>query len=82
MDMSGNAAEWVADWYDPAAYARLPERNPLGDGPMWSHSVRGSPWLVYAHAAAEVAEVSRCSYRNASHAIGDPRLGFRCATGS
>ena len=30
FDAAGNAAEWVADWWDAEYYARSPERNPAG----------------------------------------------------
>lgn len=79
MDLCGNASEWVADWYDADAYGRLSAVNPVGDGPPWNHSVRGSPWLVFDEAADTVPDLSRCAFRNASHTIGDPRIGFRCA---
>ena len=30
LDMAGNAAEWVADFFDPGYYQRSPSRNPTG----------------------------------------------------
>jgi formylglycine-generating enzyme required for sulfatase activity len=78
-NLAGNAAEWMADWYDPEAYATLPDENPLGEGPPWQHSVRGGSWL-FRHAQTDlVEEYSRCAARSASHSDDDPRIGFRCA---
>jgi len=30
LDVTGNAAEWVADWWDAEYYAHSPDRNPTG----------------------------------------------------
>jgi iron(II)-dependent oxidoreductase len=79
LDLAGNAAEWVADWYDPQGYAGLPERNPLSSGPAWQRAVRGSAWFNAAGTEAALPELSRCAARNASHSADDPRVGFRCA---
>ncbi len=78
-DLGGNAAEWVADWYDSAAYSRLPDANPVGDGPPWNHSVRGGAWLFRHDDADLMVDTSRCAARNSSHSADDPRVGFRCA---
>lgn len=78
-DLAGNAAEWVADWYDPTAYTRLPAHNPIGDGPEWNHAVRGGSWLFRHDDTALMVHLSRCAARNASHSADDPRVGFRCA---
>jgi sulfatase modifying factor 1 len=40
-DMSGNAYEWVNDWYDPEYYSRAPELNPQGPKTGTVKSVRG-----------------------------------------
>ncbi len=78
-DLAGNAMEWVADWYDPAAYLTLPAENPIGAGPPWDRSVRGGAWLIPFDRLDLAADQSRCSFRSRSHVIADPRIGFRCA---
>jgi formylglycine-generating enzyme required for sulfatase activity len=79
LDLAGNAAEWVADWYNWEGYWSLPSVNPLGEGPEWNRSVRGSSWYFRKGMEDEVALWSRCAARNSSHASIDPRVGFRCA---
>jgi formylglycine-generating enzyme required for sulfatase activity len=79
LDASGNASEWVADWYNWTGYQNLPDRNPLVEGPPWNHCVRGSAWYDLAGAQGWAQTMSRCSARNSSHEMRDPRVGFRCA---
>jgi formylglycine-generating enzyme required for sulfatase activity len=79
LDLAGNAAEWVADWYNWDGYWRMPAVNPIGDGPEWNRSVRGSSWYFRMGMDDEAAQWSRCTARNSSHASIDPRVGFRCA---
>jgi formylglycine-generating enzyme required for sulfatase activity len=79
FDLAGNASEWVADWYNWADYSDLPAENPIGTGPPWNHSVRGSAWFDRRGQQALVADLSRCAKRNSSHSYDDPRIGFRCA---
>jgi formylglycine-generating enzyme required for sulfatase activity len=79
LDASGNASEWVADWYNWAGYRGLPDRNPLVTGPPWNHVVRGSAWYDPAGAEGWAQNMSRCAARSSSHEIRDPRVGFRCA---
>ncbi len=43
-DMSGNVAEWVADWYDDAYYASSPPENPTGPETGDRRVARGGSW--------------------------------------
>jgi formylglycine-generating enzyme required for sulfatase activity len=80
MDMAGNAAEWVMDWYNWGDYSDLPTRNPLVSGPHWNRCLRGSSWFLPYGNVQEAFDQSRCAARNSSHAVsGDARTGFRCA---
>jgi formylglycine-generating enzyme required for sulfatase activity len=79
FDLVGSASEWVADWYNWAGYARLPQHNPLNTAPPWNHVVRGSAWFDQQGRANLIPAVSRCAARSSSHSYDDPRLGFRCA---
>ena len=78
-NLADNASEWVADWYDRDAYGTLPHVDPLALGPEWDHVVRGGAWLFRADDLDAMRAQSRCTARNSSHALSDPRVGFRCA---
>ena len=72
-DMSGNAGEWCADWYDSDAYKpthlRLPEKSDLGPRRV----IRGGSW-------ATDAPYLRCAFRSASPpSWTHGTIGFRCA---
>jgi sulfatase modifying factor 1 len=73
MDMAGNAAEWVADFFDPAYYLSSPDHNPLGPSIILDHGLRGGSF-------ASPPEQSTTYFRDSSHSVKpNPRVGFRCA---
>ncbi|MEK7433708.1 MAG: formylglycine-generating enzyme family protein [Cyanobacteriota bacterium] len=43
-DMSGNAAEWVSDWYDARYYSNAEASNPKGPSAGGTKSLRGGSW--------------------------------------
>ena len=71
--MSGNVAEWVADWYDKDYYKTALEKNPKGPEKGTQRSFRGGGWI-------DSTPSVRAAQRNGT----DPNtkmnwLGFRCA---
>jgi formylglycine-generating enzyme required for sulfatase activity len=73
LDMAGNAAEWVADYFDPDYYQAAPDRNPAGPSQVLDHGIRGGSW-------ASPASEALTYMRDSSHSVSpNPRVGFRCA---
>lgn len=75
LDMSGNIAEWVADWYDADYYETATNRNPQGPTSGTYRVMRGGSW-------SRNFRMSRTASRDRS----DPGFacfyngeGFRCA---
>lgn len=75
-DMVGNAAEWVADWYDPDYYSEAPFQNPKGAeepaGKLKYRVYRGGSWddsMVIARVAKR--------FPAAPHQT-SAVIGFRC----
>ena len=73
QDMSGNVAEWTADWYDATYYKTGPERNPPGPSSGQYRVLRGGSWgLVPDNVRSAVRTWITPSNRYGS-------IGFRCA---
>jgi iron(II)-dependent oxidoreductase len=76
LDMSGNAAEWVSDYYDASYYTYSPTENPQGTSIVLDHVIRGGSYV-------SPAEQLTTYFRNSSHSVlPNPRVGFRCAASS
>lgn len=73
LNMSGNAREWVADWYDPEYYLVMPYANPTGPQTGTEHSLRSGS---YNEDKNEITVTAR--YRHEPQSAGLSR-GFRCA---
>jgi len=71
--MAGNAAEWVADWYDRDYYQKSPEKNPLGPATGEKRVLRGGSWADLPAALRVTARFS------AELDFEDRTIGFRCA---
>jgi formylglycine-generating enzyme required for sulfatase activity len=56
-DMCENVHEWCLDWYDPAFYARSPERNPCCREPALRRASKGGSWRHHI-------KIARCAARS------------------
>ncbi|NGZ61257.1 MAG: hypothetical protein CV081_12260 [Nitrospira sp. LK265] len=71
--MAGNAAEWVADWYDREYYLKSPDKNPSGPTTGEKRVLRGGSWADLPIALRVTARFS------AEPDFEDRTIGFRCA---
>ena len=72
-DMSGNALEWVADWYDNRYYEHSPKLNPQGPSHETDRVHRGGSWR---RAAKDATTIYRgCARPDAAGA--EAENGFR-----
>lgn len=71
-DMSGNAREWVEDWYAPDYYKDAPARNPTGPDKGVVRSIRGGSWH------SPVWDIGAASRGRGGFALQTHGTGFRC----
>jgi serine/threonine-protein kinase len=73
LDMAGNVAEWVADWYDADYYPIAPDSNPTGPDSGEFRVLRGGSWF-------NLARAMRAAFRLANYPeLQSDTVGFRCA---
>jgi formylglycine-generating enzyme required for sulfatase activity len=76
FDLSGNVAEWCADWYAAGFYSVSPARNPRGPAAGDFRVVRGGSWANRDF----LPQPSRCDARSfATPHTRSGSLGFRAA---
>lgn len=73
-DMSGNAAEWVADWYDSTYYKHSIRIDPIGPESGLYRVLRGGSWL----SSSDDLNTYNRSYLRPN--VGYNNTGFRCAS--
>lgn len=71
-DMSGNAREWVQDWYDPDYYANAPAKNPKGPKKGIVRVIRGGSWH------SPISDITASARGRGGFALQTHGTGFRC----
>jgi formylglycine-generating enzyme len=74
-DLSGNAREWVQDWYDAEYYQHAPDRNPRGPEKGIVRSIRGGSWH------SPVSDITTSARGRGGFALQTHGTGFRCVRG-
>ncbi len=74
-DLSGNAREWVQDWYEADYYATAPDKNPRGPDKGIVRVIRGGSWH------SPISDITATSRGRGGFALQTHGTGFRCARG-
>ncbi|HUI88646.1 MAG TPA: SUMF1/EgtB/PvdO family nonheme iron enzyme [Anaerolineales bacterium] len=90
LDMAGNVAQWVADYFDPTYYSKGITMNPPGPGARtnyFNRVVRGGSWQddatgIRVSLRASVLGPNPSAPISSAAYLGDfsPKIGFRCAS--
>mgnify|MGYP001498885798 FL=1 len=72
-DMTGNVAEWVADFYEENYYQKAPYRDPKGPDQGEQRVIRGGSWRETKRNARPSKRFQAKPWRH------DITVGFRCA---
>jgi formylglycine-generating enzyme required for sulfatase activity len=75
LDMGGNIAEWVADWYQMDYYHFAPVKNPTGPSTGEYRILRGGSWTM----SYLTTRTANRFWTNPSFACYHHGEGFRCA---
>jgi formylglycine-generating enzyme required for sulfatase activity len=78
LDMAGNAAEYVADWYDKSYYTNSPSSNPTGPVNGNYRVIRGGSWSTNINQIyTQITTYYRAYFSESG--TGAMTVGFRCA---
>jgi formylglycine-generating enzyme required for sulfatase activity len=73
VGMSGNAREWVQDWYSPDYYKDSPIKNPKGPSEGILKVIKGGSWHSFK------SDLRIASRGKGGFALKTDGIGFRCA---
>jgi formylglycine-generating enzyme required for sulfatase activity len=91
LDMSGNAAEWVSDYYDSDYYSQGVSMNPTGPGARSNYFNRVVRGGSFQDSFQDIRVAARSNIRGSNPGAEDPlsddyrgevspKIGFRCAS--
>jgi len=79
LNMSGNVAEWVQDFFDPSYYENSPRDNPTGPETGQTRVVKSSPWSWYMEPESFSQSANRWNFiPDATGKTFSGTTGFRC----